>query len=381
MTDVHGHRESAVEHAAEPERGAIGFAERVIALLDEGTFTATYKFALLLALLDSCLESTSATGAPPQWLTTADLARRVTELYWPQTRPYVGLAGAAILRQNAGGQAEIIRAIRRFREQHAPDPSTPLSEARAGAPRQFARLLETVEWKLVEMPLPRLQVMGGVCDPFIYRIAWTTDVKRPETRAPDFDARVHFVGHAAEYLVQLSGLLRPLIEAKWTSRILRFNQQVVSDAHLPEFLFGAERVSLAAVRPLLRDIQRGCCFYCGGQLRTVADVDHFVPWARWPDNGIENLVAAHPSCNGSKRDYLAATSHLAGWLRRFDGSTEIGRAVHDAATVLQWDTHPERTLSVARAIYLRVPESARLWVARDAFEPVDHRRLAALLAS
>ena len=30
------------------------------------------------------------------------------------------------------------------------------------------------EWKLIEMPLPRLQVMGGVCDPFIYRIAWTT---------------------------------------------------------------------------------------------------------------------------------------------------------------------------------------------------------------
>lgn len=52
-----------------------------------------------------------------------------------------------------------------------------------------------------------------------------------------------------------------------------------------------------------------------------------------------------------------------------------------AAAALKWDTHPERTLSVARAIYLRVPESARLWVAHDAFEPVDHRRLAALLAS
>ncbi|MBE3074880.1 MAG: HNH endonuclease, partial [Actinobacteria bacterium] len=94
--------------------------------------------------------------------------------------------------------------------------------------------------------------------------------------------------------MQLGGLLRPLIEAKWANRILRFNRQVVSDAGLPEFLFGAERVPLAVARPVLREVQGDRCFYCGGRLRGAADVDHFVPWARWPDNGIENLVAAHP---------------------------------------------------------------------------------------
>ena len=107
---------------AEPDRGAIELAERLIALLDEGAFTATYKFALLLALLDSCLEGTSAAGAPPDSVTTSDLARRVTELYWPQTNSYAGLGGAAILRQSSGGQAEIIRAIRRFREKNVPAP-------------------------------------------------------------------------------------------------------------------------------------------------------------------------------------------------------------------------------------------------------------------
>ncbi len=367
--------------AAEPERGAVGFAERLIALLDEGTFTATYKFALLLAILDSRLEGTTATGAPPQSLATADLARRVTELYWPQTNLYVGLAGAALLRQNSSGRAEIVTAIRAFRERHAPDPSSPLPEARAGAPLQFARLLDTVEWKLIEMPLPRLQVMGGVHDPFIYQIGWAKGITRSEVRAPGFDAHIHFVGRAAEYLVQLSGLMRPLIEIKWTNRILRFNRQMVSDAGLPEFLFGVERVSLAAVRPVLRDMQSGRCFYCGSKLRAAADVDHFVPWARWPDNGLENLVAAHPGCNASKRDFLAATRHLEAWLARFDGGTETGQAMQAAATALKWDTHPERTLSVARAVYLRVPQAARLWVARDAFEPADPGRIAELLAS
>ena len=50
----------------EPDRGALGIAEGVIELLDEGRYQATYKYALLLALLDPCLERTSHTGMPPQ---------------------------------------------------------------------------------------------------------------------------------------------------------------------------------------------------------------------------------------------------------------------------------------------------------------------------
>jgi len=156
---------------------------------------------------------------------------------------------------------------------------------------------------------------------------------------------------------------------------------VVSDAGLPEFLFGVERVSLASVRPVLRELQSGRCFYCGGELRGGADIDHFVPWARWPDNGLENLVAAHSGCNASKCAFLAATCHLEAWLTRFGGGSGTGQALQDAATALNWDTHPERTLSVARAVYLRVPHSARLWLSRDTFEAADPERIAELLAS
>jgi hypothetical protein len=52
----------------------IAFAERVVALLDEGAFTATYKYAVLLGLLDVVLERTSATGEPPSVVTTRQLA-------------------------------------------------------------------------------------------------------------------------------------------------------------------------------------------------------------------------------------------------------------------------------------------------------------------
>ena len=52
------------------QRGAIGFAEKVLELLDEGRYTATYKYALLLALMDVWLEHTQSSGAPPEMVTT-----------------------------------------------------------------------------------------------------------------------------------------------------------------------------------------------------------------------------------------------------------------------------------------------------------------------
>ena len=41
--------------AGEPP-DAIRFAERVLELLDDGRYTATYKYAVLLGLMDLCLE-------------------------------------------------------------------------------------------------------------------------------------------------------------------------------------------------------------------------------------------------------------------------------------------------------------------------------------
>src|SRR5215475_4084016 len=52
--------------AVADQRDAIRFAEKVLELLDEGRYTATYKYAVLLALIDLCLEGTQTSGAPPE---------------------------------------------------------------------------------------------------------------------------------------------------------------------------------------------------------------------------------------------------------------------------------------------------------------------------
>ena len=80
--------------APDPDRGAIAFAEKLLTVLAEGRFTATYKYAVLLGLMDLGLEHSSRTGAAPTSVTTRQLAEKVLELYWPHTIPWARAPGA-----------------------------------------------------------------------------------------------------------------------------------------------------------------------------------------------------------------------------------------------------------------------------------------------
>ena len=59
------------------DRGAIGFAERVLTLLDQGSFVATYTYAVLIALLDLCMEKAKADGSAPDGVTTKQLTEKI----------------------------------------------------------------------------------------------------------------------------------------------------------------------------------------------------------------------------------------------------------------------------------------------------------------
>ncbi len=348
------------------DRGAIAFGEKLLNLLDEGSFTATYKFAVLLGLLDLCLEHTDRTGAAPESVTTGQLATKVVELYWPHTTPFPTGNQALVLRQNTGGQAEIVTLIRRFRERLGPEVVTP-AEARTADRAGFERLVERIEWKLVEMPLPKLQRMGQVYDPFIYQIGWDDQIRRSELSDAGFDNRITFVAGASDHLVRLGGLLRPLVQRQWTAMVSRLNRELSEEARLEQFLFGAQRVPLERVRPALRELQENRCFYCGERFRAGVDVDHFIPWARYPDNSLANLVAADGRCNNAKRHFLAAPGHVARWTQR----VRDPRPLADVARAVNWEWDPDRTLSVARAIYLRLPAEAKLWLRGRDFVDAD----------
>ncbi|MCU1344289.1 MAG: hypothetical protein JWL70_555, partial [Acidimicrobiia bacterium] len=130
--------------------------------------------------------------------------------------------------------------------------------------------------------------------------------------------------------------------------------------------------------PLI-DMQHGRCFYCNGRISGQAEVDHFLPWSHHPDNNLDNLVAAHGSCNNSKSASLASVDHLSRWAERFKPESPVGAKLTQIALLTPWPRRPARTLSTARGSYLFLPPTVRLWTSRhDAPEQVNPLKIAAI---
>ena len=105
------------------------------------------------------------------------------------------------------------------------------------------------------------------------------------------------------------------VRGAWVLQIqsIGFNRDILGEtAGLQEFLFGTERSSLVRYRSILREYQHPRCFYRGKEARN-GDLDHFIPWSRYPVHLGHNFVFAHASCNRDKRDFLANIEHLAKW--------------------------------------------------------------------
>ncbi len=122
-----------------PEGDLIRFAEKLLALLDQGSFTATYKYAVLLGIMDLCMEQVSRTGQAPTSVTTRQLAEKTIELYWPHTVRYP--VTETVLRQNQGrgdSQVAIVTAITEFRQRTSLES---LGRCRARHRAECARLI------------------------------------------------------------------------------------------------------------------------------------------------------------------------------------------------------------------------------------------------
>jgi len=358
----------------------ITFAERVMALLDEGSFNATYKFAVLLGIMDVCIEQTSITGDPPNSITTRQLAERVASLYWGQTLPFqVAQGEAKELRQNKGGQAEIVSEIITYQAKHKLRASSTLRRAQAIDIESYQSFIHKIEWKLIEMPLPKLQRIAGHYSPFIYQINWSDDVKKAHAfqrgglYAQGFDNRLHLQPNVGRYFATLNSLLRPLIYRQWAAMVARINK--LDDARLEAHLFGFDRISTTRTRGFLQDMQENKCFFCQSELNGGTDVDHFIPWARYPNNCLENLVLAHRKCNAAKKHHLASQRHLENWLLRFQNADLRGNFI-DAAREMSWECRHDNSLSIGRSIYLNTPTQTPLWESGKNFSFADKYHLA-----
>ncbi len=334
--------------------------ERLLRVIDEGRRTATYKLALLLALIDAAAVSDGATELP-----TRSIAAEVLALYYPQTRLYVANDGIEReLRQISMKSSPPLRAALRLRLHGDAADCRSAHDAAVRIPDEYERALDAVEDTFVRYPIPLLQVVGRQLVPFLYHADWEEGTTVSSLRRRNAD-RVRLLPGVADRLVVLGPMLRPLIELHWTSDVARWTGVNLEDEALRTHLFGTERVTFPArLVAGVHDLQDGNCFYCGDRISGRGQVDHFLAWSRWPNDAVENLVLAD-RCNGAKSDHLSAVAHLERWATRLD---EHGANLSDIAASTGWRSDPARTRALVATTYSHLSPGTPLWVHGSTFE-------------
>jgi hypothetical protein len=291
----------------------VAFLGKIERLLSEGQFVATYKYALLLAIADLAIKLGSDDGSELDVPIRA-IAEVFIELYWRQSAPY----GSAVadgeyntLLQNTGRQAAIFSAIATLRESHGTLTRAKQSPAWTKAVTETTRLV-------TEMPLWRLQRLRNEVLDFLYA----------ESPLP---GNIRLKSGVAANLRRFHAIIVRLAQSEWMHFIqaLPRNAQLLGPtSDLSQFLFGADRSALLRMGAPLADAQKGQCLYCRQRVKT-GEIDHFVPWSRYPRDVAHNLVLAHKECNRQR---------AISWPPRLisiDGWREIRRMARPSATRLE----------------------------------------------
>jgi 5-methylcytosine-specific restriction endonuclease McrA len=333
------------------DREQLQFLFKIQRLLGEGSFTASYKFALLNALADIAVEKGHDTG-DPLWISIEDIAEKFIQYYWPQSAPYPSTGGSIrIIQQNTDRQAEIIRHIMEART--TADGS--LAKHKLNKPG-YRRLVKKVARVAEKMPLFKLQTLGREQVEFLY---------------PNkiINKGIELLPGVSFSLRQFHLIIRDLIQTAWVRFVhrVRANQDILGQVKdLSEFLFGSERADLSAFTGILVDQQHGECFYCQKSLKNSLAVDHFIPWSRYPVDLGHNLVLTHQTCNLAKSDTLAGVSHLERW---WDRNEKFGKDLSNIFDSRNLIHQLDATREICCWAYgMAETNGAQVWVARDQLE-------------
>ncbi len=350
----------------EPTIDALALGQRVVAVLETGLRTATYKLATLMALVDECVEYLPSKPEDELAIPITRLAERVLETYWRQAAP---LQGFGQLRQSSQPNARILRAVQRLRDEAASSHIANPGVVRDRLPVAYRSAVDDVSLTLAQQPLHRLQRLPGaaVVPTFLYDDSWLHDHVSRRTIQENGGVITLYPGVAAG-LARLSGLLKPTLELLWVQDVVKLNAGLVEQGQdVSGHLFGRERISLQRVRWALMDTFGARCFYCETGLRSSSPVDHVLPWSRVGIDGLANLVPACERCNSDKSNTLPAVATVTRVLSR------DRLLLREIGTQVGWPVQYERVCRAARGLYRGSPEGAPTWQSRGTFAPLNLR--------
>lgn len=273
----------------------LDFIAYIQRMLVEGDFSATYKFALLHALADVCVEQPLISDQAELKIDLATLADKLIVLYWHHAVPFASeqKGESALLKQNTGAQSKVISVLYECQQNNIRNIRA-LKQSTFYKPT-FNAALATLKTG----PLWRLQILAKQAECFLY----------PHTNSTKY---ITLNAGIASCFRRFYDLVVYLAKNAWLQKIqsIKHNQALIGpQSQLHDFLFGFDRNALSKAKPVLIELQHGNCFYCQKPLNNKTEVDHFIPFTRYANDLGHNFVAAHSSCNNSKRDFLAAQLH------------------------------------------------------------------------
>lgn len=323
-------------HNAPTAEFQLAFLEKIERLLSRGKFTSTYKFALLIALTNIAVEQGTDLDDELE-VDLDDVARQYLALYWSMARPYPSVRVVLKQSTNAAKPAEML---------------TLLSDAVRDSVSSYVRLrvhrvsrdslISNTRATLAKDVIYRLQTVGSTgqdaatSEKFLY--------DHPPNSAGCARIRsVKLKMGVGACMRRLRGVIIAMVQARWAQWVRENNKNLAADRKLEEFLFGATRANVAVYAKRFYDLQCGRCFYTEKKLRasSAGDVDHFIPWARYPFDSPFNLVLASKKFNRAKSDTLASIEHRDRWIQRNQdcvarltdtGPKGFGAAADDQAT-------------------------------------------------
>lgn len=345
----------------------LAFLVKLQRLLSEGDFTATYKFALLMALADIAVER-GHDDVRPLEIPMRDIAEKFVDYYWQQTMPYKaaglgselpGKAGAVIevsepdgiLSQNMGATAKVVSDIRRFKAENQVS-----GIGRAKQTKAFAKLITSVSATVSGQPVQCFQNISGGTDTFVYARKRGGLILNPGV---------------SSHLRKFHGLILYMARDGWIRHIksIKGNNALLGQKDdLHSFLFESSRKALTIVGNNLSKLTNKKCFYCRGGIYDTPDVDHFIPFSMYGRDIAQNFVLTHASCNRSKSDVLGAKPHLENWLEQLNRhQDDISQIALDAGLISDQST----TLSVAKWSYQQGYDTgSHAWIKKGVFEPI-----------
>ena len=327
--------------------------QRLLLIINEGQREATYKLALLLALIDWC--TTNSAKNSPNRIPTSELAERVLALYWDQVLPYHPPKGRNALVLKQGNKPLVLSTVAGLRR--TAGNTTSLTQTKRRFATEYQRAVRAIDRVLADQPIPRLQIVNRQKIPFLYDVRWQP--KKGAAIVARGNAYIDLLPGVREGLAALGSPLRPIIERVWVSDLIERNKLESEELFVHQHLFGSERRAFPpAARKALSNLQDGSCFYCKIRLTTRSHIDHFIPWSKYPNDAIENLVLACERCNSSKTDFLPTPSLVGDWLSHIEAH---GTTLSTIADKTNLDSDAHRTIRLAQGKYNELADGAVLW--------------------